>query len=452
MPPSFTDVFDNPDDFNFLGLNTAKYFYDLSLVRERDWLDEPINKDLLKHDFLSKPLLVIISLLKLIYLLITNRNKIIFYGSPNHLIKEGGTYFDLYNYNIVKDIGLNKTLIIQDRRDIIKKKTFSPTINMDDIVPLFVLIKTFLKISLKKELLEFKVRNGRKLKILGFSEDESITKILVFYSRYLFFSFFLSIIKPKSALVICHYSKHAFTTACKRLKIPVVELMHGAILPNQKKYYNLKITPEFATAFRKGSLPDLIAVYGDYWKKELIDGKMFSENSIINIGYYQKLRTIDPHSIRTNRRKTILIASDFLMQTYFLNYIKFLKTKLDQDKYRIIIKLHPAEDGRLFTEVVDNQLVFLETTDIYELFNQADVLISVYSTVLFEATLYNLRSYSLFIPKYQKECEMTVKTGVAQRLDPDQIPDFRPIGNTKKGYFLDTYNFNNISRLLGIEK
>ncbi len=153
MTLSFTDVFDNPDDFNFHGLDTAKFFYDLSCVRKTDLVDKPINKDLLKHDFLSKPFLVVISLFRLLYQLVTNRNKIIFYGSPNHLIKEDGTYFDLYNYNIVKDIGLDKTLIIQDRRDIIKKKVFSPAIIMNDIDPLLVLIKTFLKIFLKKELL-----------------------------------------------------------------------------------------------------------------------------------------------------------------------------------------------------------------------------------------------------------------------------------------------------------
>ena len=188
------------------------------------------------------------------------------------------------------------------------------------------------------------------MKILGFSDDECVTKLLEFSTRYIFFKFLLRRVKPKSVLLTCHYSKHSFIAACRQLSIPVIELMHGQILSSHQYYNNPTVKPEFIAAFRKWSLPDKIGVYGEFWKKTLIDGKFFEESSIINIGYYQKLPKIDSSYRRDNWKTTILIASDGIMQPYFLSYIYFLKTKLDKDKYKIIIKLHPSEDGRIFSE------------------------------------------------------------------------------------------------------
>lgn len=449
--PAFPEVFDNPEDFNFLGMNISKYFYDHSITRKNILVNKPVsNKGLLKHSFLSNPILVVNAFIKLVYLVIASRNKIIFYGNSNRIIKEGNAYFDSFNFNIIKDIGPKKVLIIQDRGDFIKGKIFSPNLIIDDLYPLLFIIKKIFYVFHRKELLEFDARIGSKLKVLGFSDDECVTKLLEFSIRYVFFSFLLSRIKPKSVLLTCHYSKHALIAACRQLSIPVIELMHGQILPNHRYYNNLKVSPEFITSFRKWSLPDKIGVYGDFWKNTLIEGKFFTEASIINIGYYQKLPEIKSPSLRENRKITILIASDGIMQSYFLNYIKFLKTKLDKDKFKIIIKLHPSEDGRIFTEVVDSQFVFLEEADIYQLFSKADVLISVYSTVIFEATLFDIRIYSMFIPKYQKHCEMILKTGAAERLNMDQIPDFSPSSLDNKRVFLDKYNFKKFSILVDL--
>ena len=112
--PVFSEVFDNPEDFNYLGMNIAKYFYDHSLVRERDQLNKPVHKKgLLKHDFLSNPLLVVTSFFKLVYFLAGRQKEFIFYGNSNRIIKEGNSYFDSFNFNIVRDIGPKKVLILQ---------------------------------------------------------------------------------------------------------------------------------------------------------------------------------------------------------------------------------------------------------------------------------------------------------------------------------------------------
>jgi hypothetical protein len=447
--PSFIDIFNDPDDFNFLGLNTAKYFYDLSLGRKTELQDTPISKKgLYKHDFLTNPLLVITSFLKFLFLLAINRNKIIFYGNPGRFIKEGDSFYDSNNYNIIKDIGLKQTLILQDRRDAIKKKIFSPMLFMDDFTPLFILIESFLKITRQKELRDFNECVGSKMKALGFSEDECIPKLLKFFSRYIFFNYFLGIIKPKSSLVICHYSKHAFIAACKCLKITVVELMHGQILPHHKYYNNPKIGLKFSETFRQSSLPDFIGVYGDFWKESLIKGKLFSKASIVNIGYFQKIHALNSHSPKINRFFTILISSDVHIQPYVLQYIKFLLTKLDQSKYKIIIKLHPSEDGQAFSEIADNKMIMIETYDIHRLFSKADAHISSFSSVLFEATLYNIGNFSLYIPRYQEKCDGILKTGVAERLEMDQLPDFnqKPINNAR--HFMDTYNFEKLFPLI----
>lgn len=449
-PLLFFSIFDNPSAFNFRGINTAKYFYDLWVTKsENADIDLSTLKNRNQHDFLKKPVLSITGFLKLIKILITSRHKVIFFGNENRLTKKEETYYDLYNYNIIHDIGKANVLVLQDRHDAINGKVYAPDLVIDDLTPLLFLFEKILKIRIRKDIYAFKRALEKKLAQIGFSKEAGISKLLKFYARYLFYKLFLRAIKPKSAVVICHYSKHAFVAACKYLHIPVIELMHGHILRSHR-YYNIPdLNHNYLEKFHQYFLPDFMAVYGEYWKKNLIEGSLFNADQIINIGYYPKF-DIQGLSPRSDDKVNILITSNPQVQKDFVEFIHSIETQIEKQNIRIIIKPHPVELDSAYTEIIDGNCIVIDRSSIYELFSKVDIHISVASTTLFDALLFDVDNYVLFVDRYQDICNEILDTQIAKRLDKGQLPDLNMKNKINKSYYMDTYNIHELKKIMPI--
>ncbi len=70
----------------------------------------------------------------------------------------------------------------------------------------------------------------------------------------------------------------------------------------------------------------------------------------------------------------------------------------------------------------------------------ADIHISVFSTVLFEAIRYDLTNYVLFVDRFARECNDILESGVAERLNLDEIPALNPAASKTARYYFDDFN------------
>jgi len=419
---NFFDVFQDAEDFRFKGINLSKYYYDLfALKTSLGDIDSSAINNWNPHEFLKRPYLVATGLVKWISILLTVRHKTIFFGNENRIIEENGTRFDLYNYKIIRAIGDEKVLVMQDRHDKITGKVFTPNLVIDDLTPFLFLLEKFFSIISGKEIFRFRSNLEKNIAHIGFSKKVFTAKLLKFYTRYLFYLFFLKVIKPKSAILICHYSKHAFIAACKRLGIPTFELQHGLITPSHGIYNLPKIPKKYKTSFINFVLPDFLAVYGQYWREVAMKGGLFPSRAIVTIGDYLKIETGNKQPVSSGK-KTILISSQAPVQGQIIKYIRFLQANLDPTSWRVIVKPHPIEKDNAYQEVAKSGLLEVSHDDIYRLLQHAEVHISVYSTVLYEAVRYDLVNYCLYVEAFREHCDEILASHVARRLDQGILP------------------------------
>jgi hypothetical protein len=224
--------------------------------------------------------------------------------------------------------------------------------------------------------------------------------------------------------------------------------MHGHIMRTHP-YYNIpNLRPEFFLSMRE-LLPDAIGVYGQYWKENLIDGKQFSSEQVKVAGYY--LHNGGIYKSKQDERNTILITTQPHVQKEIIEYVSFLKEKLDAKTTKVIIKPHPAEDISNYLAIQDEKLVYVITGDVYTLLQSADIHISVFSTVLFEAIRYDLANYVLFVDRFARECNDILESGVAERINLDEVPIINPAALKNARYYFDDFDIQRFRDMI-IEK
>ena len=443
MPPTdFFTVFKNPQDFDFCGLNTAKYFYDLLVTKDAL---ESVNSSNMKnpnpHVFLNKPMLVITGIFQLIRLLLSSRHQTIFFGNDNRITKDGNACYDLYNYQIIQTFGVKKVLVLQDRHDAARGKLFPPGLVIDDLTPFLFLFEKVLALCLRKEVKDFENALAKKIEQIGYSRKIIRVKLIKFYARYLFYDFFLKAIKPNTAILTCHYSKHAFIAACRKLAIPTIELQHGLIHRESKSIYSPNLSKAFIEPFRLHLLPNYLAVYGEYWKEVVTEGKLFPSDAVILIGFYLKTKEIKGKA-QKSAKETILFSTQHTVQTQIVEYIKFLSNSLDPETWRIIIKPHPAEIDSAYQNLSIPGFIEVSHKGIDHLLQKADIHIGVYSTVVYEAIRYNVNNYCLYVDTVRAHCDEIIASGVAKRLDQGVLPslDSKDSNMLNPKYFFDDFH------------
>ncbi|NMC59295.1 MAG: hypothetical protein GYA51_07935 [Candidatus Methanofastidiosa archaeon] len=441
---NFFEFFNNSDCFVFRGINLSKYYYDYYVSKS---LKSDTKARYLKNcDRKINPISLFYSITKLIYITLQKRKRILFFGASNRISKIKNRNFDFYNYRVIKDIGINNVIIIQDKREKIQNKIFSANLYKSDFVILIKLIEIIISIIHYNEIKCFCKNIDNSSTSTPISKKECKIRLLKFYSEYIFFNKLIKLISPRKAILICHYSKEPFIASCKHYGIKVIEFMHGQILPEHPYYNNRNISEEFSRAF-KHLIPDYIGVYGNYWKESLINGKIFKESTIINIGYYIKAPLYKSKNNYT-KRKLIVISSSPQVQDEIISYLKYLQKRLNNEEWKIIIKPHPSEDFSKYYEIIDNKFLYLRMIDIYKLLSKCDIHIGTLSTVIFEAIRFNVKNYVLFIDRYKHYCEYIVSSGVAEKLDFFDIPKLNNNFQVDRIKFFDNYKYEKIRKLL----
>jgi len=435
----FFEISQTPAEFVFMGKNIAKYFYDLYVSKE---FKSSIASSYVQHDrsiTLKNISNVILCLKKLVHLSILSRKRPLTFflsgqGRRHTVVNEDR--YDLYNFEITKILGRDN-VIIYETLPSLQSKLFLPDLTLTEFNSVIAVFKIIVFLLLRKRIFRFADGIMNRVPELGFSIEEIIHLTRDFTVKFFFWKFLLVSIKPKRVILLGHYGNHPAVRACKELEIPIFELQHGLIIPSHTHYCAPAIPDSFLHAFRE-LLPTKIGVYGEYWKKVLISGKMFSEEMIEILGYYL---TMPPkEATKTTNKTVILITSQPTVQNHIIRYVKFLKTKLDSRKYQIWIKPHSNEMIEPFSSLLQDDFVELFTNDTYSLLQKADIHITIHSTVAFEAVRYGVSNYVLFIPEVGPQCQEILDTGVAARLDPDQLPSLGATSHSSVEFYFSAFS------------
>lgn len=419
-PKSFFEIAVKPALFEFRGFNLFKIFYKSYLDRVSDeavpWKKtEPYKKNRLLALFRSCFLLLWLGPVCRLH------GKTIFYGVSDRYSIINGVRYDLYNAKVIEQGGRGKFVILEDS-DGADPKTYDPDLVLGDFLWFFErLFAVLLSMIFRKRIREYGERITKSYNGLGFTADEVYGMTLGFYARYFVFRFLLLWLGSRKALVICHYGREPFLAACKRTGVKSVELMHGLI--NTHPFYEY---PEnYSAVFDRALFADELAVYGPYWKKLAIRGNMYPSrpDAIIVAGYYLK---IPENNKGREKRKTIVVNTQPTVQKELLAYIAFLAKNLDREGWRVLINVHPAESTTPYESLVQPGFVMVsERNRTYELLASADIHISVYSTVLYEAVMYGAANYTLRVDRFAHRTKELIELGLAFDLRPDELPVVR---------------------------
>jgi hypothetical protein len=185
--------------------------------------------------------------------------------------------------------------------------------------------------------------------------------------------------------------------------------------------------------------PDKTAVYGEFWRRVVTNGHMFPAEAVVVAGYYLKVPTRQRER-KTGTKTRILICTQPTVQPELLDYLAFLKASLNRAGWEITIKPHPREDAAPYEALAEAGFVSVSNRTAYELLAECDVHISSYSSVLYEAILYGICNYALYVDRYAQYCDEVIGSGAALPLRPNQLPAPCVPDVEEARFYLDDYH------------
>jgi hypothetical protein len=248
-----------------------------------------------------------------------------------------------------------------------------------------------------------------------------LSALHVFYEDFRFYYNLFSGQRLRSVIFISHYHNEGLIAALKVLNIRSVELQHGLISGNDLYY---QYSPSFRTAVKDAFFPDIICVYGNYWKDQLLKGCEFDSSQIIVAGDYQWQPENSPALIQPFNQ--VLICAQKNMHDEYVAYAHMMKPFIEKHHdWKWIIKMHPLEKQKMLYfelakvgfEIVDRE------RSINSLLRESRIQISIYSTTFFDAlgceiSNFSLQDYSV----YSDYAAQMVAEGVAQPLLVSEDP------------------------------
>lgn len=223
----------------------------------------------------------------------------------------------------------------------------------------------------------------------------------VLYESYrfrLYKKYYRHIIKNKYQAVFIGYyqSTHnlALISAARECGIPVIEHQHGMISKAHAGY-------SFANAEKAGIYcPDYFFTFGDYWSEKC---RLPGHTNVISVGSPQLDSSLSLYAGKEKKLNKVVYITDFsITNTIAKQAINFAKLAGPMG-YDVTIKMHPKEHLSwhdkypLLAEAVaglDNLHCCDEPISVHELICDAQHVIGVISTVLFEALPFGCTVYS----------------------------------------------------------
>lgn len=231
-----------------------------------------------------------------------------------------------------------------------------------------------------------------------------------------------------------------FVTAGNILGKYTYAIQHGIIVMNSHSYH---INSKY-----QNIVPKKTFLWGERYKNILINNtNVYNEKNLAVVG---QIRTQYIEKDKYNKKEcknrgtlNLLFISQYMDDLVKpAGKILFEALKKLDIEYKIIIKLHPGESvyykyydklKRIY-ELKDVEIV--KDRDLYELLQWSDVVISVHSTAILEASFFKKPSICIRTPKYNDVCEF-VKDGLSIGIN-NSCQLVQILKNTEK-YFNDQY-------------
>lgn len=207
---------------------------------------------------------------------------------------------------------------------------------------------------------------------------------------------FLEKSKFKHLFVVNAYGNNHIIYAANKLGIKTIELQHGVINKNHLGYnFSKKIN------FKLYSFPEKILLFGEKWKKNA--NFPINDKNIFSLGFPYFDEQMKRVTIKKN--KNILILSQITIREYLLEFIRQILIKNNQIFFTY--KPHPKEDISIAyaffkkNDLLKNIDIACNTKNIYDLFNEHEMQIGVFSTSIYEGYACGMKTGIIKAPGWE---------------------------------------------------
>jgi hypothetical protein len=211
---------------------------------------------------------------------------------------------------------------------------------------------------------------------------------LNFYFGFLLWKLIFQLLKPTAIRLFVWYGKEHIIAAAKTLSIEVSDMQHGIIYQSHP-FYNRSQNNSITNSHYL--LPDNCYVYGEYWRSLLIKSG-WQPDSVKITGYFLDTSNTSGIDIET---PYILYTSQPHVTDLIISHIKSIREQASAKGINIVIAPHPSESIVAYEPILSARIKVYSTIDSYDLLSRCLVHISVSSTLLWEAMLFNKSSYVL---------------------------------------------------------
>jgi len=221
-----------------------------------------------------------------------------------------------------------------------------------------------------------------------------------------FYSLLLRHLRPKAVLV-ADTGEYALMRAAQSKGIRFIELQHGIFSSDHPD-----ALPAAALSQAQGNLllPDVLAVYGEYWRDCLGSSALASLDRIVLCGcaaidFYRSLRAAAHCYRKFSDPLRVLLTSQGFSVEELVGFIRDVLQQLDRP-IELSIKLHPIyDDAKSYVELDgDGRVRVLESghsMHTYQLIAESDVHLSISSACHYDALALGVPTIVLGLPGYE---------------------------------------------------
>lgn len=267
------------------------------------------------------------------------------------------------------------------------------------------------------------------------SECEYIEGCLhVFFEDYFrFYRIFQNQTQVKSVFFCVHYHQEGLIAALRDLGIKSVEIQHGLISASDYYYVYSK---QLSAGLKDALFPDIIGLYGQYWKNILLRGAEWKPEQLCVFGDYLP-RTEKKYLPPFQKENWIFIGAQKNVDKEYVDYILQLRKHVAEKHpdWKIVAKLHPIEKNPQAYHAIADQYIQIvgNESSLDELLSKSKIQISIYSTTFYDALGFDVVNYSIqHYSPFSAYAAEAVQEGVAEPIafEEDPIEKFsqRPEG------------------------
>ena len=384
--------------------------------------------------------------------LLARKSQILFIFPGRRVLEKDGLWWDIYSDPIINNVEFSKTAIESPYKNKHYRPAITDGLRYTDLIEFLTLLKRKLglaKIEFKQSELQLFtiIRNEIKVRYDVDVNVRSITRRVLEdrKARLPLYKRMINKIQPRIVVLAQGYGYEDLIEACNELRIPTVELQHGAINAYHVGY-------SFAGKIGiKKNFPDYVLTWGDYWSSA---AEFPAEKSrIISVGFpYIESKK----NLVSNKKKQIVFISQETIGVALSMFAKDLSENVDLG-YRIVYKLHPHEraDWKIrYPWLVNSEIKVIDQPEIllHDLFAESTIQIGVYSTALFEGLAFGLRTF-LVDTKGVEVMESLLSGGLVKKVSSAddllrQIKETEPSAAFDYEYFFKSNALENISEFL----